>query len=254
MVRNGKATASVRPEQAPGRATSIRMLLPLLGLALLAVVSTACSSNSGPPTSDVAGAIPWPSSESVNYTVKNRKGDELGKIVLAVDASGGSTKLSQLFDGSNTTDNSSVMVDSRTLKPMSSEREIKTPKDDTRIVATYTEQGVLIKQGDDKESGLSVPEHSYDNDSSLFLWRTLPFANEYQGSYITIVTNRRTRQTVHLRVLGKETVNVAGGSFEAWKLQVKAAGVTQLAWYADSGSHQLVRYDNDNGLIYELAK
>ncbi len=210
---------------------------------------------SGGPTSDVAGSIPWPSSETLNYNVLNKKSNEnLGKITLSVDASGSNTKLSQLFDGNTTKDDLTVTVDSKTLKPISSQREIKNSKDDTKISADYTPQGVLIEQGDKKQSGLTVPDHSYDNDTSLFLWRTLPFADGYTANYVTIVTNRRTRQTVHLHVFGKETVNGPAGSFQAWRLQIKAAGVTQTAWYADTPTKQLVRYDNDNGLIYELAK
>ena len=60
-------------------------------------------------------------------------------------------------------------------------------------------RGVLIKHNDEKQTGLSVPEHSYDNDTSLFLWRTLPFAIGYEGRYTTIITNFRARQTVDLK-------------------------------------------------------
>ena len=43
----------------------------------------------------------------------------------------------------------------------------------------------VIKAGE-RQSGLSVPEHSYDNDSSLFLWRTIDFREGYEARYITI--------------------------------------------------------------------
>jgi hypothetical protein len=235
-----------------GRQRLGRLLALLLPIAL--AFAAACSSGSGQPTSDVAGAIPWPASENLTYSVKDRRGAELGKIVLAVDATGSNTRLSQRFEGQNTRDSTTVVVDSRTLKPASSVREIDTPRDDERIEVTYTPDGALIKQGDEKQSGLSIPEHAYDNDSSLFLWRTLKFEPGYSASYVSVITNHRTRQTVRLNVLGKETIRVPAGSFEAWKLEIKAKGVSQLAWYADTPARPLVRYDNDNGLIYELEK
>ena len=77
---------------------------------------------------------------------------------------------------------------------------------------TYSKDGALIKDGD-KQSGISVPDHAYDNDASLFIWRTLPFAEGYQGKYVTMITNRRTRQEVTLKVRGKETVRVPAGEF-----------------------------------------
>jgi hypothetical protein len=159
--------------------------------------------------------------------------------------------LVQRFEGPTTRDATSVVVNGKTLKPVSSSRRITTQKDDESIEVVYTPDGALIKQGD-KQSGLSVPEHAYDNDISLFLWRTIAFQPGYQARYVTVITNRRSRQNVTLRVLGKETVRVPAGSFEAWHLQVKAGGVTQSAWYADTPQRPLVRYDNDNGLTYEM--
>jgi hypothetical protein len=234
----------------------LRPVLPtrllFLFLPFVFAVATACGGDAGQRTSDVAGSVPWPDSESLTYAVKDKRGADLGKIVLAVDGQGSNTKLSQRFEGQSTRDDTTVVVNGTTLKPVSSSREITTARDKERIEVTYTPNGALIKQGDEKQSGLSVPEHAYDNDSSLFLWRTLKFEPGYKASYVSVITNRRTRQTVHLEVIGKETVRVPAGAYEAWKLQVKAKGVTQLAWYADTAARPLVRYDNDNGLIYEL--
>jgi hypothetical protein len=224
------------------------VFLPLL------LAAAACSSGASIPTSDVAGSVPWATGETLSYSVTNKKGDALGKIVLAIEPQGNTTKLSQHFEGTSTKDDIDLIVDSRTLKPVSSTREIITARDDEKIEVTYTQEGALIRQGDEKQSGLSVPEHSYDNDSSLFLWRTLPFAEGYHARYITIVTNRRSRADVDLRVLGKESVRVSAGTFTAWRLEIRATGVKQIAWYADTPARTLVRYDNDNGLIYELER
>jgi hypothetical protein len=159
--------------------------------------------------------------------------------------------LGQFFDGERTTDEIEVVVDSATLKPKSSRRDIETPTDTEVIETTYTPEGALIRQGE-RQSGLSVPEHAYDNDSSLFLWRTIDFRDGYESSYITIITNRRERQKVVLRVRGKETVRVPAGEFTAWHLEVRTSNARQHAWFADTPARHLVRYDNDRGLVFEL--
>jgi hypothetical protein len=138
------------------------------------------------------------------------------------------------------------------LKPDTGRREIVT-RDGTEVVeVTYTEEGALIKQGE-RQSGLSVPEHAYDNDTSLFLWRTLAFQADYEASYVTIITNRRSRQTVNLVVRGKESVTVPAGQFDAWRLEIRSSNARQVAWFADTATRPLVRYDNDRGVIFELT-
>jgi len=237
--------------------TPASLLLP--ALVLLLSVATACR-DGGPsgPTSDVVSTIPWQASESLTYALKDRGGKSLGQGRLSVAVSGSETVLSQLYQSDTSSDQIQVRVDSRTLKPISSTRQIKTARDEETVEVTYTEEGALIRQGD-KQSGLGVPEHAYDNDSSLFLWRTIDFAAVldvgFPLRYVTIVTNRRSRQTVELRVVGRETVRVPAGELSAWRLEIRTSNANQTAWYAsDLPTRPLLRYDNDRGTIFELQK
>ncbi len=201
----------------------------------------------------MAGPAPWADGERQAYRLVNEDGDELGEAVLSVAIDGELTTLVQEFLSGEAADTTTVKVDSVTLKPVTSERDIREPDgDEERIEVEYTENDVLIRQGDDKQSGLSVPEHSYDNDTSLFLWRTLPFADGYEGSYNTIITNHRTKQKVNLRVAGLESVTVPAGTFEAWRLVITTSNARQIAWFTNTPERQLVRYDNDRDLIFEL--
>jgi hypothetical protein len=167
---------------------------------------------------------------------------------------GAQTTLSQRYVSETTADSIDVVVDSQTIKPLSSVRRIENenPDDEDMIEVTYTEVGASVKVGD-RQTGLSVPEHAYDNDTSLFLWRTLPFADGYEASYVTVITNRRSRQDVVLNVRGKETVTVPAGSFECWRLEISTENARQVAWYADTPTRPLVRYDNDRDVIFELT-
>jgi len=217
----------------------------------------ACSSGrSGPPASDVAGTPPWPEDEIMTYRLVDDDGKQLavGRLIVEVSQATGQTTLRQRFESETTEDSIDVVVDSRTLKPVSSRREIinDNPDDEDLIEVMYTEAGASVTIGD-RQTGLSVPEHAYDNDSSLFLWRTLPFAEGYEGSYVTVITNRRSRQDVVLSVPRKETVTVPAGTFDCWRLEIATENARQVAWYADTPTRPLIRYDNDRDVIFELT-
>lgn len=199
---------------------------------------------------DIVGSIPWGQTESLDYVLKER-GREVATGTLSLTVEGSQTRLLQRYTSGANSDEITVVVDSKTLKPLSSTRVIQGPEDRETLTVSYTEQGALIRQGE-RQSGLSVPEHAYDNDSSLFLWRTIDFREGYEARYVTIITNRRSRQTVELRVRGKEQVTVPAGTFTAWRLEIKGANAEQVAWYADTPTRPLVKYDNDRGTVFEL--
>ena len=201
---------------------------------------------------DVYASTPWSGDEVLNYNVRDNSNKTLGRETLQIDVNEQSTTLAQVFANDERRDETRVEVDSDSLKPRTGRREIDTPEEKDTLEWTYTDEGVLITHNDEKQTGLSVPEHSYDNDTSLFLWRTLPFAEGYEGRYTTIITNFRARQTVDLRVTGKEPVRVPAGEFTAWRLEIRTANARQVAWYADTPTRPLVKYDNDRNVIFEL--
>jgi hypothetical protein len=184
-------------------------------------------------------------------------GEEIANGVHTIEQEGDTFILRTRYESANgNSDTTTVVVDGRTLKPISSLREIvnDNPDDEDRIEVEYTEEGAIISTGDgDRQSGLTIEEHSYDNDTSLFLWRTIAFAEAYESSYITVITNRRTEQQVILRVPRKETVTVPAGQFEAWRLDIITSNARQTAWFADTPTRPLLRYDNDRGTIWELT-
>ena len=229
-----------------------------------------CSSESSIPTQDIVATIPWQASEELRYALTDEDGNEVASGVHTIERDGANYVLITHYESPNgNTDTATVVVDAQFLKPISSLRLIENdnPDDEDRIEVEYTDRPVdparppgfpvaaLIITGDgDKQSGLTVDEHSYDNDSSLFLWRTIAFAEGYESSYVTVITNRRTDQQVILRVPRKETVVVPAGEFTAWRLEIITSNARQVAWYADSPTRPLVRYDNSLGTIWELSE
>lgn len=219
----------------------------LLCLALLASFASWGCAEDEVETQDIVSAIPWASREEAHYRLEDREGNKGGVGVLAVERRGETYRLTLRFRNDGNSDESEVTVDADSLKPLSLRRVI-VGEDRTDIVeGNYVEAGVLIdaqSDGDETKTSLRVPEHSYDNESSLFLWRTLPFAEGFEATYNTIMVNRRERSTVTVTVVGRETVDVPAGTFEAWRVEVRSGDISQVAWYATDSRHHLVKYDN----------
>ena len=116
-----------------------------------------------------------------------------------------------------------------------------------RIV--HVKQSVFKPATDDnpdstRSSPLCVPAHSYDNDSSLFIWRTIKFEKGYTASYNTIIADRRLKQGVTLFVRDQTQIDTRDGKTDAWLVDIKADANTQQAWFATTPDHKLLRYNN----------
>ena len=233
------------------------LLAPLLAGLLLAL---ACAPEEDVITQDIVSTIPWPNQERAEYVLLDREGEEeLGRGVLTVTRQDDRFELRLDFEGDETNiDKSTVLVDAETLKPTSIHRERVIDDDTETLDAEYDDiEGVVritVKTGDDDERQVPVrlKENYYDNDSSLFLWRTIDFQEEYEAAYRTVVTGGGELQVVRLKVTGKESVTVPAGNFQAWRLEIRAADRKQIAWFADTPERLLVQYDNSRQL-FQLA-
>ena len=220
-------------------ALAFALLLPACGEAQL-------------PTQDVVNVIPWRDGEEAHYRLEDRDGADKGRGTLRVDQESDHFRLTLEFGDNSNSDESVELVDAQTLKPFSLRREIRSSEQTDTIEAEYLGDQVRIRatsNGDVRQSFLRIPEHSYDNDSSLFLWRTMPLAPDYTARYTTVVTNRREKRAVTVRVSGPEEVEVPAGAFSAWRVEVRSGGVRQLAWYSADQRRLLLKYDNSRLLF-----
>jgi hypothetical protein len=222
------------------------LLLPalLFGIACLQAAKP-------PPTADLAVTVPWHDQEQTQYVLLDRKGTkEIGQGTLSVSKQGDQYELGQHFENSSgETDDSSVFVNAQTLKPLSFHRkqalknqtqEVKGDYDAVTGIVNITE----VTGDKDRPVPLRLGSNYYDNDTALFLWRTIPFAAGYTAAYRTVLTGNRSQAIVQIEVTGKEEVTVPAGTFQAWKLEIRSSGVKQFAWFADTPEHPLVQYNN----------
>jgi hypothetical protein len=231
-----------------------------------------CARVDKPDTSAVVSRIPWESPATWTYDLEDN-GTFAGTTTLSVEEADGETLLVQRSeDDEGNSDEARVSVAPDTLLPRRSTRTIidadekrvaeacyETPGGDdcadVDAAACDDDRAVRIEQlvfdppdeptpDRPRAAPLCLPEHAYDNDSSLFLWRTLRFEEDYTVSYTTVIAGRREKQVVTLEVLRRVT-DTPVGEADAWLVSIAADGQNQRAWIAAADSHELLAYQND---------
>jgi hypothetical protein len=238
----------------------------VIALSAAVIAAAACNDiGAGTKRAAIVEDIPWAEPESYSYILANDEQEEQARGTISVIRDGDDLVLRQyFFDDAGNTDEALLTVHDETLFPIAGRRTILDEDDDRRsVVDTQYEtlsdgdEGVCIKQSvyippseDEPDSTrsnpLKVPENAYDNDASLFLWRTIPFEEGYEETYTAIIANRRNRRPVTLRVLDQDRVQTPAGEFDAWKVSIEAEGLSQEAWFATTPDHKLLVYDNDD--------
>lgn len=245
--------------------------IPIAAAALLAagcVEDETCE-----PCEDVVAQIPWEAPEEAEYDLLD-DGEDIGDARLTLEREGSRFVLEQKFsDDEGNTDESRVVADAETLKPFETRRVVIDGSQRREVESSYepvdeddcaSGQVVIISQrvfsppdeeepDSERQSPLCVPEHSYDNDSSLFVWRTIEFEEGNTFTYHTLLTNQRETQVITLTVTGQERVDVPAGEFDAWRVEISAAGTTQVAWFATTDDRRLLQYNNSN-LLFVLKE
>jgi len=236
--------------------------LRLAGLVLLAssmlVMGLACSGGAATvDTAEVVTSVPFTDGETLHYVLVDA-GEELGHGTLTAEATDGGWRLEQRYT-SNTvegaTDVSVALVDDALL-PATSERTI-THKDgrvdayaveyrpaDERYASTVTEAD---EEPEVRE--FELRQHAYDNESSLWLWRTLDLHEDFEARYVSVNPFERSQQTVDLSVTERTTIEVPAGTFEVWRVQILNGRATRIAWIEVAPPHRLIQWDNGSSFL-----
>ena len=233
--------------------------------------AAACTSaDSCSSCEDVVTNIPWTAPDSQTYRLE-ANGKAIGTTTLSIEQKGNSFALTQATkDDKGNSDTSVVNADANTLKPSTTTRTITDSKQrtlfETRYESIGTDKCSAGQQETIKRSVFSppdstkpdstrsivkcVPEHAYDTDESLFLWRTISFKEGDEVTYETMAQG--DKHLVTLTVDGKEQITVPAGTFEAWKVEIASERSRQFAWFTTTPEHRLVQYANNQGQTFLL--
>jgi len=224
-------------------------------------------------TSDVFAAAPWKAGERLEYRLRKSDGKDIGTGVLTTKIEGDRLVLGQSYTEATTPagaspvrDEITVTVDAKTLKPVQGARTTdartedgkpqhtsttwtyRTEADKTRLATSSERDG-----GKASTSELTLRPHFYDNESSLWLWRGIAFAEQYEHAYVSANALDRTQQNVAIRIPQREQIEVPAGTFDTWRILVRNGRAVRTAWISSVSPYQIVRWDNGD-LIFELTK
>ncbi len=234
----------------------MRALLPFVAICLgLLVFAAACletQSACAQEDSDIVTSIPWADQESADYLLLDPgDGEVCGNGTLSISRTGGQFELSLRFESNGNTDVTTLLVDAETLQPASVRRERLIDGKSEIVTGEYDDDEKVVRivevVGDDRrELPRRLDEERYfDNETSLFLWRTLRFEEGYETSYETVLVNQGgSQRTVKLRVDSIQRITVPAGTFDAWRVEIVAGEVNQVAWFTQTPEHYLLQYHN----------
>ncbi len=226
-------------------------------LLLLVLALAACESGSSVLSGqDVVSNIPWTAPEEARYRILDGD-EERGSGVLSIEAEDGSFSFRQEFENEEFRDEVVVVADRKTLRPESVERVIDGPEGARRWRVDYEGAAATVvqrSQDEERRDEIAAPTRSYDSWTDVFVWRAIDFREGYEATYADVLSATLAKPQVisqTIKVTGKETVEVPAGTFEAWRMEIQSSEGSQTAWYADTETRPLVRYDNGS-LVFEL--
>ena len=240
-------------------------LSPVGALLLLALLLAACQPGPGGEEAGVEVArIPFACGESSRYALREIDGTPVAEADFEVRCEGGALLLEQSFrpgaagDGTAGHDRSRVVVDAATLLPIESVRRAAREGEESSWHAAYAGDPVEVvfreeAGGERSERELRLREDAYDNESALWLWRTLDLSEGYDARYVSVSAVTQRQITVRLTVARTERIEVPAGAFDVWRLQVRSGRATRVAWVAVDPPHQLVQWDNGSEIFRLLS-
>ncbi|MCK9485090.1 MAG: DUF3108 domain-containing protein [Dehalococcoidia bacterium] len=251
---------------------ALRMASMLVALLTAAVLLGACAgASTSSETVDVFVGSPFEGGESLRYEVVDIGGGDrvlVGYGTLAADAEDGRLALRQTYveaetpDGATpVTDEVVVWVQPDTFRPLGGERTVVSRDGNGRSETTRYAWSYVAGGGEDKEPRLVVSrdggderslrlrDHYYDNESSLWLWRSIDLVEEYEAYYVSANPVERNQQAVNIRVPQIETVTVPAGEFEAYRLLFRTGRAVRTAWIEAAAPHRVLRWDNGQSVL-----
>lgn len=228
----------------------------LLAPAFVVVAAlAACGSDEEKQISKVFVAPPWPAEESLEYRLARTEDDEeYGSCTIKTGPEDGKTRLDLVCTDGTNSDTGTVLVDSETLQPFSSNRTVIHPEDDERLSFTATYDPPIVtflsdENGKTRETERELPEPDelspdpgyYDDVSLLWLVRGVDLREGYEGSFQDVNAGTGQVFRVDLKVEEQETVSVPAGEFTTWRVRIRTASITNYYWIESDGAHRLIK-------------
>ena len=222
---------------------------------MIAAALTACAGGSSAETEPLEVQDVLIDGERLEYAVLDRRGAVVGEGTLTSSREADGWLLEQHYDGSAPAegraahqDTSAVATESALL-PFWSERTITGTNGTESYRMEYDLEAeeavsVVTSDGDEERHEVRLRTPIYDNESTMWLWRTLELGEDFEARYLTMNPLDRSQQSVALSVTDRVEVEVPAGTFDTWRLQVRSGRATGIAWIEVEAPHRVVQWDN----------
>ncbi len=237
----------------------------MIAISLLGAILAACSSSSRVAETDsVVSQVAFIDGERYEYRLVDRDGEVAGTGTFTTDRDDDTWLLTQTYLNTEgvAVDESRVVVDAATLQPRSTERVIVRDGETEVVTATYeagTEVGRSVRStrvthardGGESERTIDINAYDYEDQSSLWLWRSLALGEGLDVRYTTVDPREGGRVTANVVQIDRQTLETPEGAFDTWLLQIRTGRETVNVWIHVDAPHEVVRFDNGR-LFFEL--
>lgn len=236
-----------------------RFLLAVCSLLVGVLVAGCASTPRGGEA--IVRTVPFAAGERLVYSLHNLAGNEVGRGVVMVRAGdAGGLSLTQEYAETGAapgpaTDVTSVIVDAKSLLPRTLERTVTGHNDPLHLTAAVAldGSGVTVTREGEKPRTLRLGPNAYANESALWLWRTLPLAQDYTQRYVSVDATEGAVALVSVTVKARERIEVPAGAFDTWRILVRGGRATGVAWVNVEAPHQVVQWDN-GAVVFRLVE
>ena len=231
--------------------------LCLLAVAAIGLAFVACGEDDEPELTKVFLGAPWTSDETYGFRLTRVEDDEAyGDCTLQtrLNHEGVNTRLDFLCTDGTNRDDGTALVEPDTLRPLNSNRTVVHPEDDERLSFSSFYEPPIVKfvsdeNGESRETTRDLPQPDddnpdpgyYDDVSLLWLVRGIQLSEGYEGSFENVSAGTGQTFRVDLKVEEQENVDVPAGVFQAWRIRLRTASVTNLYWVEVADPHRLVK-------------
>ena len=244
----------------------LRGCLAVIAFVLLGALLAACSSSARVAETDsVVSRVAFMDGEVFEYRLIDRDGEVAGTGTFTTDRDDGAWLLTQTYENTDgvVVDESRVVVDAMTLQPRSTERVIVRNGETEVVTAVYdtnaeggrtvrTTQVTHVQGGDERERTIDINDHDYEDQSSLWLWRTLALGEGLDLRYTTVDPREGGRVTANVVQVDRQMLETPFGlTYDTWVLQIRTGRETVNVWIHVNPPHEVVRFDNGR-LFFEL--
>ncbi|VGO17926.1 hypothetical protein PDESU_06528 [Pontiella desulfatans] len=196
---------------------------------------------------------PWKDGDALRFRLLTKTGMEMGHLVWAVNGveheGKACWKVEQrlVVPSAGSIMASHVIAEKESFIPISGH----TTHQLGSVDATYLPGKVLLRSnGAAAPREVEVPDPIYDNEQVIFLMRHLPLAEQYKASFpIMSVLSGAEGLECRIRVLKRESIDVASESHDCWKIRIQVymgamKAVEQTAWFTVE-NHVPVKFVTD---------